>query len=269
MKPSAPDSPVLAGPASRAPSLPSLPLIVFSVSMLLSAALLFIVEPMIGKMLMPLLGGTPAVWNTCLVFFQAVLLVGYLYAHAALRFLGRRIQIAVHLALVLSPLLIIGLLPPHIPSGWEPPIEPNPAAWLLLLLLVVIGLPFFALSATTSIMQRWFADSGHKDAADPYFLYAASNTGSLAGLLAYPFCLSRSCVSSSQSRLWSAAYTIFVLLTALCAVLAWKWRRPAGSPRRQKAPEPPLEQGIAACRPMEHGSDGLRWPSFLPASCSV
>jgi hypothetical protein len=209
-----------------------LPLIVFTFSMFLSAALLFVVEPMIGKMLMPLLGGTPAVWNTCLVFFQAILLAGYLYAHAVLRFFERRTQIAIHLALVASPLLVAGLLPLHLPAGWEPPAESNPAGWVLLLLLVVVGLPFFALSATTSMMQRWFADSGVKDAHDPYFLYAASNAGSLIGLLAYPLLLEPLLRLHTQSRLWSFAYAVFVAFTAACAYLAWRWRNHSRSERR-------------------------------------
>ena len=198
--------------------------ILFTFSMFLSAALLFVVEPMIGKMMMPLLGGTPAVWNTCLVFFQAVLLAGYLYAHAVLKFTGRRTQVAIHLVLVALPLLITGLLPLHLPAGWEPPAESNPAGWVLLLLLVVVGLPFFALSATTSIMQRWFADSGMKDAGDPYFLYAACNAGSLVGLLAYPLLLEPLLRLHTQSRLWSVAYAVFVALTAACGLLAWRWR---------------------------------------------
>jgi hypothetical protein len=191
--------------------------------MFLSAALLFLVEPMIGKMLLPLLGGTPAVWNTCLVFFQAALLAGYLYAHAALRFLSRKVQVLAHIGVLLLPLLIAGMLPPHVPSGWEPPAATNPVGWVLLLLLVVIGLPFFALSATTSMMQRWFADSGRADASDPYFLYAASNAGSLLGLLAFPLLLEPLLRLSQQSRLWSAGYAVFVAMTALCAAMAWKW----------------------------------------------
>lgn len=200
------------------------PLILFSTSMFLSAALLFVLEPMIGKMLLPLLGGTPAVWNTCLVFFQAMLLAGYLYAHAALKFLGRKLQIGMHLTLVLLPLLIAGLLPPHVPAGWEPPTESNPVAWVLLLLLVVIGLPFLALSATTSIMQSWFADSGRADAKDPYFLYAASNAGSLLGLFAYPLVLEPLLGLTTLSRMWSGIYAAFVAMTALCGVMAWRWR---------------------------------------------
>jgi hypothetical protein len=191
--------------------------------MFLSAALLFLVEPMIGKMLLPLLGGTPAVWNTCLVFFQAALLAGYLYAHATLRFLERRVQIALHFALVLSPLLIAGLLPPHLPAGWEPPALSNPVGWVLALLSVVIGLPFLALSATTSIMQRWFADSGSEDAHDPYFLYAASNAGSLLGLLAFPLLLEPLLSMSDLSRMWTSCYAAFVILTAFCGLMAWHW----------------------------------------------
>ena len=200
--------------------------------MFLSAALLFVVEPMIGKMLMPMLGGTPAVWNTCLVFFQAVLLAGYLYAHAILRFFKRRTQIAIHLALVVSPLLVVGLLPLHLPAGWEPPASTNPAGWVLLLLLVVVGLPFFALSATNSMFQRWFADSGVKDAHDPYFLYAASNAGSLIGLLSYPLLLEPLLRLHTQSRLWSFGYAGFVAFTAVCASLAWRWRTDSRSDGR-------------------------------------
>ena len=215
-------------------------IIVFTFSMFLSASLLFLVEPMIAKMMLPMLGGTPAVWNTCLVFFQAVLLAGYLYADTATRWLNRRLQILLHLAVVLLPLLIVGLLPLHLPAGVEPPAESNPVGWALLLLLTVVGLPFFALSATTSIMQRWFAASGHKEAADPYFLYAASNTGSLAGLLAYPLLLEPLLRLSTQSRLWTAGYLLFVGMTAFCAALAWK------TPSTSKAPPTSLTSADSA-----------------------
>jgi len=228
--------------------------------MFLSAALLFLVEPMIGKMLLPLLGGTPAVWNTCLVFFQAALLAGYLYAHAALRFLGRRIQVLAHMAVLLLPLLIAGMLPPHIPAGWEPPAATNPVGWVLLLLLVVIGLPFFALSATTSMMQRWFADSGRPDASDPYFLYAASNAGSLLGLLAFPLLLEPLLRLSQQSRLWSAGYAVFVAMTALCAGMAWKWGT--------NHPATEIEKSAAAGKVPVAWSTRWRWIAlaFIPSS---
>lgn len=244
-----------------------LPLIVFSLSMLLSASLLFVVEPMVGKMLMPLLGGTPAVWNTCLVFFQMVLLAGYLYAHGILRWLPRGGQIVIHLLVVLSPLLVIGLLPPHIPAGWEPPVETDPAGWLLLLLLVVIGLPFFALSANTSIMQRWFADSGRPDAHDPYFLYSASNAGSLAGLFAYPLLIEPLLALHEQSRLWSFSYGSFVVLTAVCASFAWKWHQRRPTVKSENNPKNSLHERV-------EGPVAVRWSlrwrwialAFIPSS---
>src|ERR1700760_4995740 len=100
--------------------------IIFTISMFLSALLLFVVEPLLAKMMLPSLGGTPAVWNTCLVFFQGMLLAGYLYAHASLKWLSRKTQIAVHLFLVILPLLCIGLLLLHLPAGWQPPQQSNP-----------------------------------------------------------------------------------------------------------------------------------------------
>lgn len=196
-------------------------LVLFAVSMFLSAALLFLVEPMLAKMMLPLLGGTPAVWNTCLVFFQAMLLAGYLYAHAAMKWLGQKTQIVVQSTLVLIPLLLVGMLPVHLPVHWLPP-QSFPAGWILSMLLVAIGLPFFALSSNTPIMQRWFACSGTKGADDPYFLYAASNAGSLGGLLAYPLLFEPLLPLSTQSRLWSSGYMLFVVITAACALCVWR-----------------------------------------------
>ncbi len=126
----------------------------FSATMFLSAALLFLVEPMFGKMALPLLGGSAAVWTTCIVFFQVTLLAGYAYAHASAKLLGKRTQVALHVVVILAAL---ALLPVHIPGGWTPPVQPNPVWWLLRLLVVAVGLPFFALSATTPILQEWFA----------------------------------------------------------------------------------------------------------------
>src|ERR1035438_951487 len=175
-------------------------LIVFAVSMFVSATLLFLVEPMMAKMALPLLGGTPAVWNTCLMFFQAALLCGNLYAYAATRWLGRRTQIAAHICLALLPFAV---LPLHIPFGWEPPAQSSPVLWILGMLTVAVGLPFFVLSASTPMLQRWFSQSGHKSAHDPYFLYAASNAGSLVGLLGYPLLLEPTLRLGAQSHLWS------------------------------------------------------------------
>jgi hypothetical protein len=194
-------------------------LVVFTISMFVSAALLFLVEPMMAKMALPMLGGTPAVWNTCLVFFQATLLVGYLYAYAATKWLGRRTQIAVHIGLAL---VFLAVLPLHIPAGWEPPAQSNPVLWILGMLSVAVGLPFFLLSSSTPILQRWFSQSGHKQANDPYFFYAASNAGSLVGLLGYPLLLEPTLRLGVQSHLWSYGYALFAALTVACGALVWR-----------------------------------------------
>ena len=189
--------------------------------MFLSATLLFLVEPMLAKMALPMLGGTPAVWNTCLVFFQAVLLAGYVYAYVATKWLGRRTQIAVHICLALA---FLAVLPLRIPTGWEPPAQSSPVLWILGMLSVTVGLPFFLLSSSTPMLQRWFAQSGHKSASDPYFLYAASNAGSLVGLLGYPLLMEPSLRLSEQSHFWSYGYALFVAMTAVCGALVWRAR---------------------------------------------
>jgi hypothetical protein len=231
--------------------------IVFTISMFVSAALLFLVEPMLAKMALPLLGGSSAVWNTCLVFFQAVLLAGYLYAHAATKWFARKTQIAVHVCLAL---LFLTLLPLHIPIGWEPPVERSPVLWILGMLSVAVGLPFFLLSASTPMLQQWFSQSADKSANDPYFLYAASNAGSLVGLLSYPLLLEPTLPLRVQSHLWSYGYVLFVSLTAVCGALVWQ-----GNPRTA-TPEVSLEQvasgGNRAWQPR------LRWIAlaFVPSS---
>lgn len=194
-------------------------LIIFTVSMFVSATLLFLVEPMVAKMALPMLGGAPAVWNTCLVFFQAVLLAGYLYAYAATKWLSRRAQIAVQIAITLTALVA---LPLHIPIGWEPPAQSSPVLWILGMLSVAVGLPFFVLSSSSPMLQRWFSQSGHKSASDPYFLYAASNAGSLVGLLGYPLLLEPALRLGMQSHLWSYGYAAFLVLTATCGALIWR-----------------------------------------------
>lgn len=232
---------------------------VFVFSGFTSAALLFLVEPMLAKMALPLLGGTPAVWNTALVFFQAVLLAGYLYAHAATKWLGRRTQIGVHLCIVLLPLAI---LPLHIPVGWEPPTQSSPVLWMLQMLAVAVGLPFFVLSASTPLLQSWFAQSGSESARDPYFLYAASNAGSMVGLLSYPFLLEPLLRLSEQSHLWSAGYFLFVLLTVACAGMVWN-----SQPARALADGAEVEAAVEIEEAIT-GRQRLRWIvlAFVPSS---
>lgn len=236
--------------------------IVFALAMFLSASLLFLVEPMVAKMMLPMLGGTPAVWNTCLVFFQAVLLAGNLYAYSAVRWLPRRTQIGAHLALIVLPLVLVGLLPVHLPSSWQPPADSSPVLWVMAMLLVAVGLPFFALSSTTPIMQRWFAESGHERSADPYFLYAASNAGSLAGLIAYPALLEPLLRLTAQSRLWSLTYLVFVAMTIACGLLVWNRHAAVSIPRH----ESDENQSVR-----DKWKERLRWIAlaFVPSSLMI
>src|ERR1051325_9845071 len=157
--------------------------ILYAVTMLVSAGLLFVVQPMFARMVLPLLGGSPAVWNTAMVFYQAALLAGFAFAHATTARLRPRQHIALQLALLL---LALALLPLAIPSDWTPPTEANPLPWLLALMTVAVGLPFFAVATMSPVLQKWFSATGDARAADPYFLYAASNAGSLLALLSYP-----------------------------------------------------------------------------------
>ena len=133
-------------------------LALFTITLFVSAVLLFAVQPMFAKMVLPLLGGTPAVWNTCMVFFQATLLAGYAYAHVTARAFGVRHQATIHLVLLVTPLL---LLPIAVPAAWRSPSQDHPAMWLLALLIVALGLPFFVVSTTGPLVQTWFARSNH------------------------------------------------------------------------------------------------------------
>ena len=191
---------------------------IFSVTLFLSAALLFAFQPMVTKMVLPQLGGTPSVWNTCLCFFQATLLLGYVYAHLSATWLEPRAQLAVHV-LVLA--FAVMFLPLDAAAGAPPP-RGAPVLWLLLRLTTTVGIPFFAITATAPLLQRWFSRTDHETAGDPYFLYAASNVGSLAGLLAYPVVLEPLLRLSEQTRWWRSGYIVFVLMTVACASMVWK-----------------------------------------------
>jgi len=198
------------------------------------AALLFAVEPMFARMVLPLLGGSPAVWNTAMVFYQAVLLAGYAYAHASTSRLGVRRQAAWHLAILLIPL---AFLPIAIPAGWAPPAEDNPTPGLLAVLLLAVGVPFFAVSTTGPLLQTWFAATGHRRSRDPYFLYTASNAGSLLALVSYPVWIERHLRLAEQSRLWMWGYWALALLVGACAI--GLWRTAPTSPDAPAAPSDP------------------------------
>jgi hypothetical protein len=191
----------------------------FTSTLFVSAFLLFLVEPMVAKMVLPMLGGAPMVWNSCMLFFQVALLAGYAYAHGAARWLPGRMQIALHAVLLALPFFV---LPVAIQGESISPPEGNPIVWLLLLLAGAIGLPFFVLSATASVLQHWFSRTGHPAASDPYFLYAASNVGSFVALIAYPTIVEPLLSLPDQSRLWASGYTVFVALVGACAIVGWR-----------------------------------------------
>jgi len=197
-------------------------LLVYSAALFVAAALLFLVQPLFARMVLPLLGGSPGVWNTALVFYQAALLAGYAYAHAALPRLALRRQVASQLVLLA---LAAVALPFGVPSGWSPPAQSDPTPWLLGLLSVAVGPPFVVLATTSPVLQRWFAAAGHRASADPYFLYAASNAGSLVGLLGYPLLLEPRFGVAELARLWAVGFGALVLLVAACAALALRRSR--------------------------------------------
>ncbi len=245
------------GRPSHASALGATPSIVlFSLTALTSAFLVFWVEPLVARLVLPLLGGSPAVWNTCLVFFQAALLGGYLYAHLTSRYLGVRRQALLHLALLG---LTLGTLPVAIHADWAPPASDQPIAWLLGALTAAVGAPFFMLSATAPLLQRWLAGMDHPRATDPYPLYAASNAGSLLGLMAFPAVLEPTLRLGRQASLWSAGYVVVLGLASFCALLVWR------SPARSTSADPPSAAGPAAA---PAPGDRARWMAlaFVPSS---
>jgi hypothetical protein len=188
---------------------------IFFCTLLASSALLFLLEPMFAKLLLPLLGGSPAVWNTCMVCFQALLLAAYAFGHWSIRRLGVRRQTLLQLSV-----LLIGAvaLPVSLPSGWQQRLGRNPILWVLEVLAIGAGLPFFAVATTAPVLQRWFASTGHRRGADPYFLYTASNLGSLAALIAYPTLIEPLMRLKDQTHLWSVGYAGLFVLCAACAL---------------------------------------------------
>ena len=190
--------------------------LLFCATLFISAALLFWIQPLIGKTLLPLLGGAPAVWNTCLLFFQTLLLAGYLYAVASSRWLSIRSQAAVHILLLLLIAIYLFRSPAYAPvvNALQ---QSNPTRWLLENLLFSVGPAFFILSATNPLLQSWFSRSRHRLAADPYFLFVASNAGSLIALLGFPLVLEPMLRLNQQHTLWRFGFALLLTLTCVIA----------------------------------------------------
>lgn len=206
----------------------------FAVTIFSSAALVFLVQPMVAKLVLPLLGGSPSVWNTSMAFFQIALLVGYGYAHLLQRLATLRAQAMTHLAALLIAALV---LPLRVNGIVGTPSSDHPTLWLLAVLTLSIGAPFAVLSATAPLVQAWYARTvGQTEGKEPYVLYAASNLGSLLALLAYPIVVEPLLRLADQRIGWSIAYGAFVLLMATLALRA---ASVAGPARREDAAATP------------------------------
>lgn len=208
---------------------------VFAIALFSSAALIFVLQPLFARMVTPLLGGSPAVWNTSMAFFQGALLVGYLYAHVLARVKDLRIQAAVH------GLVLIGawfVLPVQVTSALGEPSSEHPVWWLIGVLTLSVGAPFAVASATAPLLQAWYARTGRADASDPYYLYAASNLGSFVGLLAYPALIEPLLGAHAQGAAWSLGYVAVGALIALAAAMAISSNGEALKPLEHTAPAP-------------------------------
>ena len=243
---------------------------VYTAAVFVGAALVFLVQPLIAKQLLPRLGGSPAVWNACMVFFQAALLAGYGYAHAIRSIRDPRKAAGLHLLFLLLPL---ALLPLVIPRDWTPGAA-WPPLWVLGVLTLSVGLPFVAASTTSPLLQHWFSRTDHPHASDPYFLYAASNAGSLLGLLSYPSLIEPRLAVAEQAQVWSVGYGLFLLLAAACAALLYRRGAPQHEPQPPDSAAPPEGEdappaAVGAPAPEAQGARlRLRWVllSLAPSS---
>src|SRR5262249_24176024 len=231
----------------------------YTLATFLSAVLLFSVQPMFAKMVLPVLGGSPSVWAVAIFFFQSALLVGYCYAHLLIAKAPPRLSGIIHLAVMVVALLA---LPIGLPRGWTEPPPGEPYLWQIGLFTVAIGLPFLAVAANAPLLQAWFARTGHRQGNDPYFLYAASNLGSLLALLSYPFVLEPAFGLKALSRFWTVGYVLLLAALALAFLLL------IGSGSWAAAAELPAAAGEAPTSAPPTSSDRLGWIglALLPAA---
>ena len=246
-------------PASCAGPLraPRLVLSLFTGTTFLSAALLFSLQPLFAKMVLPVLGGSPSVWAVAVCFFQAALLAGYGYAHLLIVKLTSARGGLVHLGICL---LAATLLPIGVPKVWGEPPSGDPYLWQLGLFTLAVGLPFTAVAANAPLLQAWFARSGHPHAENPYFLYAASNLGSLIALISYPFVLEPVFSLRTLSRMWSLGFLLLILALALAFLQV---RRHSGNIATPRAQAPGSDDGAAPT-----WADRLTWTglALVPAA---
>ena len=198
-------------------------MLLYALTIVVSAFLLFQVQPVIAKIILPWFGGSAAVWTTCLLFFQMVLLLGYLYSHAVIRYLKPRAQMLLHAGLLLGSVVVQPIYPN---VSWKPVGVAEPTLQILGLLAVTVGLPYFLLSTTGPLLQAWYAR--RFQGAMPYRLYALSNAGSMFALLSYPVLFEPAFNTHQQSGMWSWGFGVFVVL---CAATAWRTGTATGTDR--------------------------------------
>jgi SAM-dependent methyltransferase len=210
----------------------------YALTIFMGAFLVFQVQPLIAKYILPWFGGGPGIWTTCMLFFQVALLGGYTYAHLSSRWLKPRWQAVVHMVLLGVAVTLLPITPG---DGWKPRDADNPVGHILALLAVNIGLPYVVLSSTAPLMQRWFTRT--HPGASPYRLYALSNVGSLLALLSYPFYFETHFTRKTQAWLWGCGLALYAVCGALCAVKLWRTiDGPAAATRTPEPAEPALAQ---------------------------
>jgi MFS family permease/SAM-dependent methyltransferase len=222
--------------------------VLYVATIFLSSLLLFLVQPLIARLILPWFGGSAAVWTTCMLFFQALLLAGYAYAHLLARYSRRRLEPLIHSVLLVAAVATLPIAPSEV---WKPTGGENPVVWILLLLGVAVGLPYFLLAANSPLLQAWFARA--RPGENPYRLFAVSNLGSLVALLGYPLVVEPNLGGAGQVTLWSWLFAAFAVL---CVAVAWR------TPPKQAA-----EEERAALAPLAAG-DIVLWLA-LSATGSV
>jgi hypothetical protein len=218
----------------------------------ISAFILFLVQPIVGKIILPKLGGTPQVWNTCMVFFQTMLLAGYAYTHNASTRLTLRQQLMAHAGLLLIPLIVLLPYPFSFGGqlahesqdsiwGFVPALGSNPIPSTLTVLFLYVALPFVVVSTSAPLLQKWFAHSGHEAARDPYFLYSASNAGSLLSLILYPIAIEPYISLRNQAWMYAIGYLCLIVFVMVCACLVWNSKELQAAPVKTPTLPPPSE----------------------------
>ncbi|MCF7958085.1 MAG: fused MFS/spermidine synthase [Phycisphaerae bacterium] len=226
----------------------------YALTIFMGAFLLFQIQPLIGKFILPWFGGSPEVWTTCMLFFQVLLLGGYAYAHLLVTYVPPRGQAVVHIGLIIAAILMLPITPD---VGWRPVNNGNPTWPILVILARSIGLPYFVLSSTGPLIQRWFSQT--RPGQSPYWLYALSNTGSLLALVTFPFIVEPFLRRKAQGDMWAIGLWIFAGLCGYCAVRLWNIPR-------DKNQKNSVDQDISTGQPGK--TDKLLW-LMLPATASV